>query len=211
MGYSPDAFAQMAMQLATYRLWGGELGATYEASQVRIFLHGRTETTRSVSQASAAFCSRMGLSPSNEDTLSRAEKVALLQAAIKSHVAYMSDAAKGKGVDRHLLGLSLSIDPNTEKTPPLLIDPLYLKAKTWRVSTSHLTHPRFVNWGFGQVVPHGVGIAYSVQRNSCIFNLTALKKWDWTEKLSYLLEEALLEMRDLHSDEGAPPQLGSKL
>jgi len=179
MGYSPDAFVQMAIQLATYRLWG-ELGATYEASQVRIFLHGRTETTRSVSQASAAFCSQMGLAPSELDRVSRAEKVALLQSAIKSHVSYMSDGAKGKGVDRHLLGLSLSLDPTLEKSPDLFTDPLYQKAKTWRVST-------------------------------CIFNLTALKKWDWTERLSELLEEALLEMRDLHSDDGAPPQIISKL
>lgn len=206
MGYSPDAFVQMAIQLATYRLWG-ELGATYEASQVRIFLHGRTETTRSVSQASAAFCSQMGLAPSELDRVSRAEKVALLQSAIKSHVSYMSDGAKGKGVDRHLLGLSLSLDPTLEKSPDLFTDPLYQKAKTWRVSTSHLTHPKLVNFGFGQVVPHGVGIAYSVHKRGCIFNLTALKKWDWTERLSELLEEALLEMRDLHSDDGAPPQI----
>jgi hypothetical protein len=50
-----------------------------------------------------------------------------------------------------------------------------------------------------------------VHKRGCIFNLTALKKWDWTERLSELLEEALLEMRDLHSDDGAPPQIISKL
>lgn len=218
MGFSPDAYVQMAIQLATYRLWG-ELGATYEATQTRIFLHGRTETTRSVSPASAAFCARMGLTPTQEDNateelLSRAEKLALLQKAVQSHVSYISEAAKGKGVDRHFLGLHLLVNAD-EKTPDLFSNPLYQKAKTWRVSTSHLTHPKFDNWGFGQVVPHGVGIGYSVKNDSCIFNLTALEKWDWTERLAHLLEEALLEMRGLHcgKEDGAqnPPQLGSKL
>ena len=32
MGYSPYAFVQMAIQLATYRLWGVQ-GGTYEATQ----------------------------------------------------------------------------------------------------------------------------------------------------------------------------------
>ena len=217
MGYSPDAFVQMAIQLATYRLWG-ELGATYEATQTRIFLHGRTETTRAVSPASAAFCARMGLTPTQEENataelLARTEKLALLQKAVQSHVAYIAEAAKGKGVDRHFLGLHLLVGAD-EKAPDLFSNPLYQKSKTWRVSTSHLTHPHFDNWGFGQVVPHGVGIGYSVKKDCCVFNLTARRQWDWTEALAYLLEEALLEMRTLHSDKGrahSPPQLGSKL
>jgi len=43
---SPDAYVQMCIQLATTKLFGGSAG-TYEASQVRPFRHGRTETTRS--------------------------------------------------------------------------------------------------------------------------------------------------------------------
>jgi carnitine O-acetyltransferase len=36
-GFPPDAFVQVAMQLATYRLFGEQV-ATYEATQVRPFL-----------------------------------------------------------------------------------------------------------------------------------------------------------------------------
>ena len=36
-GFPPDAFVQVAMQLATYRLFGEQVG-TYEATQVRPFL-----------------------------------------------------------------------------------------------------------------------------------------------------------------------------
>lgn len=203
MGYSPDAYVQMAMQLATYRLWE-EQGGTYEATQVRPFLHGRTETTRTVSPASEAFIKTMGLRPKRDemDATTRKEKLALLREAVASHVKYIGGAAKAMGVDRHLLGLALSVKEG-ETAPDLFSHPLIARSKTWRVSTSHLTHPRFDSWGFGEVVPNGVGLAYSVHPSSCMFCITALKETGWPERLSYLLEEALLEMQALNELEMA--------
>ena len=194
-GFSPDAYVQMAIQLATFRLWG-EQGGTYEATQMRPFLHGRTETTRSVSPASAAFVKAMGTRPKYDynDATARSEKLELLRDAVASHVKYIGGAAKGKGVDRHLFGLSMLVGEG-EEAPALFSNPLYARSKTWRVSTSHLTHPNFDNWGFGEVVPDGVGVGYAVKSDSCVFNITARKEQDWTESLSHLLEEALLEMQ----------------
>lgn len=204
MGFSPDAYVQMAAQLATYRLWG-EQGGTYEATQVRPFLHGRTETTRTVSPASAAFVEAMGLRPKRDeaDASKRAAKVELLREAVGSHVKYIGSAAKGMGVDRHLLGLALSVKDG-EVAPPLFSHPLYVRSKTWRVSTSHLTHPRFDSWGYGEVTPDGVGLAYSIHPNHCMFCITALRKHDWPERLSHLLEEALLEMQTLNDLDKTP-------
>lgn len=51
---SPDAFVQMAMQLAYYRTFG-QVGATYESAATRRFRHGRTETCRSVSSQSVDY------------------------------------------------------------------------------------------------------------------------------------------------------------
>ena len=42
---SPDAFVQMALQLA-YRRDAGKFSLTYEASMTRLFREGRTETVR---------------------------------------------------------------------------------------------------------------------------------------------------------------------
>lgn len=196
-GYSPDAFVQMAIQLATYRLFGEQAG-TYEATQVRPFLHGRTETTRSVSTASQAFVRRMGLSPKYDehDETIRKEKLALLQEAVSTHVQYIGKAAKAMGVDRHFLGLSMLVEEN--ETPPALYShPLFIRSKRWRVSTSHLTHPKFDNWGYGEVVPDGVGLSYAIKADSCVFNVTALDENNYTEPLGYYLEEALLEMRSM--------------
>lgn len=196
-GFSPDAYVQMAMQLATYRLWGEQAG-TYEATQVRPFLHGRTETTRSVSTESAAFVHRMGRRPlgDEDDPKARKEKLGLLREAVAAHVKYIGLAAKAQGVDRHFLGLSMLVDKG-EQAPDLFSDPTFIRAKRWRVSTSHLTHPYFDNWGYGEVVPDGVGLAYSIHKRHCVFNITALREHEWTDKLSNLLEESLLEMRTL--------------
>ena len=196
-GFSPDAYVQQAMQLATYRLWGEQAG-TYEATQVRPFLHGRTETTRTVSPANEAFVKKMGLYPNlrEQDQRVREEKVNLLRAAVDSHVKYMGSAAKAMGVDRHFLGLSMLVQDG-ESTPDLYSNPLFVRSKRWRVSTSHLTHPKFDNWGYGEVYPDGVGLAYSIKSDACCFNVTALKDHGWTDRLCHHLEEALLEMKAL--------------
>jgi hypothetical protein len=148
-GFSPDAYVQMAMQLATYRLWG-EQGGTYEATQVRPFLHGRTETTRTVSTQSAAFVHEMGMRPKMDETKApiREEKLRLLQEAVNAHVKYIGLAAKAQGVDRHFMGLSMLVQDG-ESAPDLYSDPVFARSKRWRVSTSHLTHPKFDNWGYG--------------------------------------------------------------
>lgn len=194
-GFSPDAYVQMAMQLATFRLWGEQVG-TYESTQVRPFLHGRTETTRTVSVQSQAFIQRFGLRPllDENDPAARKEKIRLLQEAVSAHVQYIGLAAKAQGVDRHFFGLSMLVGDN-ETAPDLYNDPVFQRSKRWRVSTSHLTHRKLVGWGYGQVVPDGVGLAYSIHPRHCIFNITALKHTGWTDQLSHLLEEALLEMR----------------
>jgi len=193
-GFSPDAFVQIAMQLATYRLWGKQAG-TYEATQVRPFLHGRTETTRSVSTDSANFVQACSLRPQWDEAQMGAQKLELLQKAVTSHVKCIGLAAQAQGVDRHFFGLSMIGGDDAPPLPDLYADPVFARAKRWRVSTSNLSHPKFENWGYGEVVPDGVGLSYSIQARHCQFSVTALKEHGWTDKLSHLLEESLLELR----------------
>ncbi|CAG9949373.1 unnamed protein product [Clonostachys rosea f. rosea IK726] len=54
MGFSPDAFVQMAFQAAYYGLYG-KVECTYEPAMTKVFLHGRTEAIRSVSEESVEF------------------------------------------------------------------------------------------------------------------------------------------------------------
>jgi carnitine O-acetyltransferase len=198
-GYSPDAYAQMIMQIATYRLLGGGTSpvGTYESTQVRPFLHGRTETTRTVSPESAQLCQLFGPKPlgDEDDPESRGRKLLALDAACRSHVNYLKMAGNGLGVDRHLFGLSCLVAPN-ETLPDLYRDPVYQRAKRWRVSTSHLTHPNFDSWGYGPVVSDGVGLAYSIHPRHCVFTITAHRDHGgWPDQLSTLLQEALVEVQ----------------
>lgn len=205
-GFSPDAYVQMAIQLATFRLFGRP-AATYESTQVRPMLHGRTETTRTVSPASLAFCRAMnnyggGGAADNEHTnhvnettmqQMRSRKLNLLKEATESHVKYSRLASQGQGVDRHFMGLAL-VAKEGEEIPALHSHPLFVRSKTWRVSTSTLPG---VAPGFGPVCDTGVGIGYDVQPNSCVFSVSSLKHHGWTEPLCHYLEEALLDMREL--------------
>ena len=54
VGFGPDAYIQMTMQLAWY-LSMGEFTATYETALTRMFNKGRTETIRTLTQESRSF------------------------------------------------------------------------------------------------------------------------------------------------------------
>ncbi|CAK4071382.1 unnamed protein product [Aphanomyces euteiches] len=203
---SPDAFVQMAIQLAARKHWGKQV-ATYEASQTRIFLHGRTECTRSCSIASKAFADAM-VTTAPIEQLDR--KAQLCREACNSHVKYMKVAAQSKGVDRHFMGLRMLMEPG--ESAAIFDDPVFARSKYWQISTSHLTHELFDGWGWGEVVPDGVGIAYSIKKNSVHFNIACRKSFplSTSRAFGHLLEESLLEMRQIFEAE-KKLKLASKL
>lgn len=203
---SPDAFVQAAIQLAYKKLFGANV-PTYEASQTRIFLHGRTETTRSCSQKSADFTAAM-VDASGADIGVEAKKKLLLDAT-HYHVQYMKRAAQGLGVDRHLLGLRNLVRPG-EKVP-FFEDPAMTTSRYWRISTSHLTNELFDGWGWGEVVPDGLGIAYSIKNHSIQFNIACRQHGNWAARIGHLLEESLVEMQQLFAQDKPAAAAPAKL
>jgi len=141
----------MALQLAWYKDQG-YFTATYETALTRFFLHGRTETIRSFSAESRDFVLAMV-----DPTASQHERLAKLRAAADAHNAYSKAALTGKGIDRHLLGLRLLMQPG--ERAELFEDPLFAKSQDWRLSTSGLTPgERFMGTGFGTPLQEGYGI-----------------------------------------------------
>ncbi len=196
---SPDGLVQMALQLASFRLLGKQIG-TYESSQVRFFLHGRTETTRSVSTASESFVKAMGSYPqyytqTNDLTGQRKEKLSLLKEATEYHSKYLKMSASAHGVDRHFFGLSMVA--NHKEHVPLFSNPVFVRSKTWKLSTSTLPNQP----GFGPVVEDGIGVGYEVRPDRCYFTITSRKKYGYSEPLCHLLEESLLEIQSLIDSE----------
>ncbi|KAF9345605.1 Carnitine O-acetyltransferase mitochondrial [Mortierella sp. AD094] len=165
---SPDAYVQMALQLAYYRKHK-ELVATYESAATRKYRHGRTETVRSCSIESKAFCEAMD----NPDVSFRVRANAC-RAAVARHAQYTAWAVDGQAVDRHLLGLQLIRKPD-EEVPALFADPVFKRTCRWRLSTSQISDDCFIAYGWGEVVPDGYGCAYMVKESELYFCITSLK------------------------------------
>ncbi|EQK99792.1 carnitine acetyl transferase [Ophiocordyceps sinensis CO18] len=98
MGFSPDAFVQMAFQAAYYGLYG-RVECTYEPAMTKVFLHGRTEAIRSVSPESVDFVQTFWSDSPPE------KKIEALKRACQKHVGRTRDCAKAQGCDRHLYAL----------------------------------------------------------------------------------------------------------
>jgi carnitine O-acetyltransferase len=164
---SPDAYVQMIIQLAYHKMYGKNR-PTYESAATRRFQQGRTETCRSVSDASVAWCDAMA-DPSIDDKTCQE----LFRKALDSHVKYIADASEGKGVDRHLFGLQKLLAPG-EETPAIFKDPAYAYTSKWYLSTSQLSSEYFNGYGWSQVVDEGFGIAYMINENRYVLILFSL-------------------------------------
>jgi len=98
MGFSPDAFVQMAFQAAYYGLYG-RVENTYEPAMTKVYLHGRTEAIRVVSTESADFVRTFWAENPAQ------QKVDALRKACAKHTAHTKECAKAQGQDRHLYAL----------------------------------------------------------------------------------------------------------
>ncbi|CEH15673.1 acyltransferase ctase cot cpt [Ceraceosorus bombacis] len=199
---SPDAWVQMVIQLAYFKMFGKPC-PTYESAQTRKFKFGRTETIRSASAESLAFVKAM-----EADGVSDEERAKLFQAAVKQHLTYAKEAADGQGVDRHLFGLKKLLKEG-EALPELYKDAAYAKTSNWNLSTSQISSESFDAWGYGEVVPDGFGCAYAIKSNALTFTLTSLKLD--APALRHYINESALELRDLHDRLAAKNSGGAKL
>lgn len=188
---SPDAYVQMIIQLAYFKMYGKNR-PTYESAATRRFQLGRTETCRSVSEASVAFCRAMAGPES--DSVDDATRHKLFRAAIDSHLEYIAAASEGKGVDRHLFGLRQLLEPG-EAVPAIYADPAFAYSGKWFLSTSQLSSEFFNGYGWSQVTDEGFGIAYMINENSLNFNIVS--KGLGSDRMSFYINEAAGDIRDL--------------
>ncbi|CAG8496162.1 1854_t:CDS:2 [Diversispora eburnea] len=192
--YSPDAFVQMAIQLAYYRQYG-EPCATYESASTRGFLHGRTETVRSCSIDSLAFTKDF-----DDKDIKKEKKIELFTTAIKSHIEYMIAAVNG--VDRHLLGLRTQLQSDKEKENASLFNDLsYQKSSYYKLSTSNMSLGVKFICGFGAVVPDGYGVCYMINSDKLRFSISSYKKCKETDSVIFrkTLIKTLDDLREILS------------
>uniref|UniRef100_A0A4W3IR64 Carnitine palmitoyltransferase 1C n=1 Tax=Callorhinchus milii TaxID=7868 RepID=A0A4W3IR64_CALMI len=146
---SPDAFIQLALQLANFRD-KGKFCLTYESSMTRLFREGRTETVRSCTIQSSNFVRAM------EDHLSASECLKLFHLAAKTHQHISRLSMAGCGIDRHLFCLYV-VSKYLGVHSPFLQEVL---SEPWSLSTSQtplqqvelfdlLNHPEYISCGGG--------------------------------------------------------------
>uniref|UniRef100_A0A8C9WX48 carnitine O-palmitoyltransferase n=1 Tax=Sander lucioperca TaxID=283035 RepID=A0A8C9WX48_SANLU len=176
---SPDAFIQIALQLAQYRD-KGKFCLTYEASMTRLFREGRTETVS---------CS-------------------LLVAAEKHQNMYRM-AMTGEGIDRHLFCLYVVSKYLGEDSPFLkevLSEPWRLSTSQTPMQQVELfdlvRHPEFVSsgGGFGPVADDGYGVSYIIVGENLInFHISSKHSSPETDSHRFggNIRQAMLDILDL--------------
>uniref|UniRef100_A0A7N9ALS9 Carnitine O-acetyltransferase n=1 Tax=Mastacembelus armatus TaxID=205130 RepID=A0A7N9ALS9_9TELE len=190
---SPDAFIQMALQLAYYRMYQ-RCCSTYESASLRMFRLGRTDTIRSASSASAAFVKAF-----DDHSRQNTEKVDLMGKAIKAHKSYTNMAISGQAIDRHLLGLKMQAVEDKISVPDIFKDSAYNKALHYHLSTSQVPSKTDCVMCFGPVVPNGYGVCYNPMNDHINFAVSSFNGCKETNGalLAQALEDALLDMRTL--------------
>uniref|UniRef100_A0A8C3ARP0 Carnitine O-acetyltransferase n=1 Tax=Cyclopterus lumpus TaxID=8103 RepID=A0A8C3ARP0_CYCLU len=190
---SPDAFIQMALQLAYYRMYQC-CCATYESASQRMFRLGRTDTIRSASSASATFVKAFD-DPSKQNI----EKVDLMVKAVNAHRSYTTMAISGQAIDRHLLGLKMVAVEENLSIPDIYTDTTYAKALHYKLSTSQVPSKTDCIMCFGPIVPDGYGVCYNPMNDHINFAVSSFNTCKDTNAahLAQAVEGALLDMRTL--------------
>ncbi|XP_026566497.1 carnitine O-palmitoyltransferase 1, brain isoform [Pseudonaja textilis] len=162
---SPDAFIQLALQLAHFRDMN-KFCLTYEASMTRLFREGRTETVRSCTIESCNFVKAV-----MDHTQTDSSRLRLFRVAAEKHQNLYREAMTGAGIDRHLFCLYV-VSKYLGLDSPFLREVL---SEPWRLSTSQTpiqqielfdiqNNPDYVSCGggFGPVDDNGYGVSYII-------------------------------------------------
>jgi len=165
LNMSPDAFAQLAMQLAHYRV-RGFVGSVSEAVSARHFRKGRTQTMRAVTPASKIFLETM-LDNGKGD----ATRIKAFRAAADQHVERTKQCRDGEAPEQHLLELLNTQNRQPEKFVTGFIErmmsggglssrdveqslaffdsPGWTKLRAASLSTGAAPSPSIIYYGFG--------------------------------------------------------------
>jgi carnitine O-acetyltransferase len=204
---SPDAFVQMAFQLAHKRA-RGFVGATYESIATRHFRHGRTEAMRVVTPEVIRFVNTMDDAEADEATRRTA-----FRAAAEKHVERAKECQAGYAPEQHLWELQLLQRRRGEALgvpEPLALHntPGWLKMRDDYLSTSSTPSTNVQYGGFGPTGSRCIGIGYVLLPDR--FNLHLSTPRPVADEMLLFtdeLREAIRELQELLSGEQSDDQL----
>jgi carnitine O-acetyltransferase len=201
LGMSPDAFVQMAYQLAHKRV-RGRVGATYESIATRQYRRGRTEAMRVVTPEVVRFVAAM-----DDPDLDVATRRAAFRAAAGKHVERAKECQAGQAPEQHLWELQLIQKRRGEELgvtePPALYEtPGWLTMREDYLSTSSAPSTSIQHIGFGSTSSRCIGVAYVLLPDR--FNLYLSTPLPMAAEMSMFavqLRKAVYELQDLLTTE----------
>ncbi|MFE6777366.1 choline/carnitine O-acyltransferase [Streptomyces sp. NPDC057702] len=194
---SPDAFVQLAYQLAHQRA-KGRLGTTYESIATRQYRRGRTEAMRVVTPRTLEFVAAM-TDPAGDAPTRRAA----LRSAAEAHVARARECQVGRAPEQHLWELELI---QRRRGPDLGVpeQPALYRSPGWRImrddylSTSSAPSRHIQYFGFGSTSSRCVGVAYVLLPDRFhVYLSTPRPVADQMHAFADELRRAVAEMREL--------------
>uniref|UniRef100_A0A8C5EAP1 Carnitine O-acetyltransferase-like n=1 Tax=Gouania willdenowi TaxID=441366 RepID=A0A8C5EAP1_GOUWI len=187
---SPDAFVQMALQLAYFRYETSYVVKNDTVASLRMFKYGRTD----------------GIRATTEDSLQFVQ--AMQNPAKKLSFSNVFQAIHGQAIDRHLLGLKRQSIEDLTSMPEIFMDTSYAVAHHYNLSTSQVGSKTDCVMCFGPMVPDGYGVCYNPMDEHINIAITAFNSCEETNaaKFARAVEEALLDMRALLEDSATMKQ-----
>ncbi|XP_011482737.1 choline O-acetyltransferase isoform X1 [Oryzias latipes] len=208
---SPDAFIQVALQLAYYRCHG-RMVSTYESASTRRFQKGRVDNIRSATPEALAFIRAMTDGKLNSSLLQNIEKMRMLREAITAQTNYTVLAISGMAIDNHLLGLREIAQEMKMEKPEIFKDAAYLISNHFLLSTSQVPTTVEMFCCYGPVVQNGYGVCYNPQSDHIIFSVSSFHESPETcsaEFVKHLLQ-GLQDMMDLCNECSTDPNTAER-
>ncbi len=202
LGFSPDAFFQIALQIAQYKTFG-VMKSTYEPVSMKIYDEGRTECARPSTQSQLILAKAWNQNK-NDDVLFE-----LIQSAANEHVNRIKQCINGNGVERHMYGLeSMYLKHKNEldfNKPKVFTSLGYQTLKNDFLSTTNVSHPSIKHFIFGPTSENGFGIFYSLLNNEIIINISSRTENNpQAKRLLNHLEKTLLELMQFLKNKKLP-------
>ncbi|XP_057214171.1 choline O-acetyltransferase-like [Triplophysa rosa] len=192
---SPDAYIQVALQLAIYRCYRRPV-ATYESASLRRFHEGRVDNIRSATSEALEFVKAM---TDDATSIQDTEKMKKLQTAVDTQTEITALVTAGMGTDNHLLGLREMAEMMKIETPDIFTDETYGISNNFILSTSQVPTTMEMFCCYGPVIPDGYGVCYNPQSDHIVFCVSSFRGSQFTCSGAFVkaLDQALQDTRDV--------------
>lgn len=197
---SPDAFVQLAFQLAHQRA-KGHVGTTYESVAMGLYGHGRTEAMRVVSAESVNFVTTM-----QDPATDGATRREAFRAAAAVHVARSRLCQAGESPEQLLWELQLlqqrrGIELGADTPMALYQSPGWTIMRDDYLSTSAVPSPNVRLFGFGSTSPQCIGVGYLLLPTSLhVYLSSPASGYSGMKLFAEELSEAIIQLRELLSE-----------